>query len=171
MLRIHGMKVAFKDHWSSSWARLNRAPKSTPLFILYPNYLFPIRLNCSYLNRIFCLSKLSAVLRGRSVKYWFTKLPYETLRSTVFLSVNCGFYIVFFCLIRYILCLFDIIWYSWCYFFGLKRKYFGGVSYYGTLIATAAASLLAILIERKQRFLIINILKIITPFYNPSYLV
>lgn len=73
---------------------------------------------------------LSAALRGRPLKYWITRLPKEILQSAVFLTVNCGLYIVFFC---------------------LARKCFGGISYYGSLLASFGASLIAILMERKQR--------------------
>ena len=47
-----------------------------------------------------CGVQISAVLKGRSLKYFMTRLPSEVLRSSVFLAANCFFFLGFFCLHR-----------------------------------------------------------------------
>lgn len=73
---------------------------------------------------------ISAVLKGRSLKYFMTRLPSEVLRSSVFLAANCFFFLGFFC---------------------LHRKFFGRISYWGSLLFGFPACFLSILVERKQR--------------------
>lgn len=76
------------------------------------------------------LYTISALLRGRSLKYYYTKLPKETIRSSVFLAVNCFSFLAAFC---------------------LSRKFFGNVNYWGTLLFNIPACFLSIILERKER--------------------
>ncbi|CAF0732927.1 unnamed protein product [Brachionus calyciflorus] len=73
---------------------------------------------------------VSALLRGKSIQYLLTKLPFEAIRSSLFLGMNCFNFLLFFC---------------------LSRKFFGGISYWGSLLFNLPACFLSIIIERKQR--------------------
>lgn len=73
---------------------------------------------------------LSALLRGKPLKYYISKLPQEIVRSSVFLALNCFGFLGSFC---------------------IARKLCGNVNYWGTLLTNIPACFISILIERKQR--------------------
>jgi hypothetical protein len=73
---------------------------------------------------------ITALLKRKNLKYFFTRLPIEILQSTVFLAANVFFFLGFFC-------------------FG--HRFIGKTSYLGLLIGNIPACFLSIVIERKQR--------------------
>uniref|UniRef100_A0A8C5RQ60 Transmembrane protein 135 n=1 Tax=Laticauda laticaudata TaxID=8630 RepID=A0A8C5RQ60_LATLA len=80
----------------------------------------------------FIPSGIAAILRKRKLDYYLNKLLPEILQSTSFLTANGSLYIMFFCFLRRILGKF----YFWTPGFG----------------AALPASYIAILIERKSRY-------------------
>lgn len=73
---------------------------------------------------------ISALLRGRGLKYYLTRLPIEVAQSSAFLATNCFLFLGAFC---------------------TSRRIFGNINYWGTLLAIIPACFVSILIERKQR--------------------